>query len=294
MAGKVRVYGKAQNRTALGIAHAYMVMYPQATLEDLRKAFPNELNPDSGVKENFVYAEDKGTTADWDGYFKAEDELLLMGDGKRVSVVKMWTKPSFERMVSHAKLYDIEIAKFEAADKGGKKGGFRLEYLNGYVPPVPAKKRSLWWVWLILLLLVAGVALFFALRKPQVVEKVVEVEKVVYVERVEEIEDDFNAAKFVQGKADLTDDAKFVLHDLAQFMDKHPELRLKLIGHTSAEGDAEFNQRLSESRAQAAVDFLVSQGIAAERLEAEGRGSSEPLDENNPEVNRRTEFIIVE
>ena len=294
MASKVRVYGKAQNRTALGIAHAYMVMYPQATLEDLRKAFPNELNPDSGVKENFVYAEDKGTTADWDGYFKAEDELLLMGDGKMVSVVKMWTKPSFERIVSHAKLYDIEIAKFEAADKGGKKGGFRLEYLNGYVPPVPAKKRSLWWVWLILLLLVAGVALFFALRKPQVVEKVVEVEKVVYVERVEEIEDDFNAAKFVQGKADLTDDAKFVLHDLAQFMDKHPELRLKLIGHTSAEGDAEFNQRLSESRAQAAVDFLVSQGIAAERLEAEGRGSSEPLDENNPEVNRRTEFIIVE
>ncbi len=294
MAGKVRVYGKAQNRTALGIAHAYMVMYPQATLEDLRKAFPNELNPDSGVKENFVYAEDKGTTADWDGYFKAEDELLLMGDGKRVSVVKMWTKPSFERMVSHAKLYDIEIAQFEAADKGGKKGGFRLEYLNGYVPPVPAKKRSLWWVWLILLLLVAGVALFFALRKPQVVEKVVEVEKIVYVERVEEIEDDFNAAKFVQGKADLTDDAKFVLHDLAQLMDKHPELRLKLIGHTSAEGDAEFNQRLSESRAQAAVDFLVNQGIAAERLEAEGRGSSEPLDENNPEVNRRTEFIIVE
>ena len=296
MASKVRVYGKAQNRTALGIAHAYMVMYPQATLEDLRKAFPNELNPDSGVKENFVYAEDKGTTADWDGYFKAEDELLLMGDGKRVSVVKMWTKPSFERMVSHAKLYDIEIAKFEAADKGGKKGGFRLEYLNGYVPPVPAKKRSLWWVWLILLLLVAGVALFFALRKPQVVEveKIGEVEKIVYVERVEEIEDDFNAAKFVQGKADLTDDAKFVLHDLAQLMDKHPELRLKLIGHTSAEGDAEFNQRLSESRAQAAVVFLVSQGIAAERLEAEGRGSSEPLDENNPEVNRRTEFIIVE
>lgn len=89
MASKVRVYGKAQNRTALGIAHAYMVMYPQATLEDLRKAFPNELNPDKGVKENFVYAEDKGTTADWEGFFKTEDELLTMGDGKKVSVVKM-------------------------------------------------------------------------------------------------------------------------------------------------------------------------------------------------------------
>lgn len=291
MASKVRVYGKAQNRTALGIAHAYMVMYPQATLEDLRKAFPNELNPDSGVKEIFVYAEDKGTTADWDGYFKAEDELLLMGDGKKVSIVKMWTKPSFERLVSHAKLYDIEIAKFEAADKGGKKGGFRLEYLNGYVPPVPAKKRSLWWVWLLLLLLVGGVAAFFALHKPQVVE----VEKIVYVDRIEEIEKNFNAAQFVQGKAELSEDAKFVLHDLAREMQKHPEIKLQIVGHTSAEGDPTFNQKLSEARAQAAVDFLVGHGgIAVERLEAVGKGSSEPLDESNPEVNRRTEFIIVE
>ena len=296
MASKVRVYGKAQNRTALGIAHAYMVMYPQATLEDLRKAFPNELNPDRGVKENFVYAEDKGTTADWDGFFKAEDELLTMGDGKKVSVVKMWTKPSFERIVSHAKLYDIEIAQFEAADKGGKKGGFRLEYLNGYVPPV-AKKKSLWWVWLLLLLLVSGVAAFFALRKPQVieVEKVVEVEKIVYIDRIEEIEKNFNAAQFVQGKAELSEDAKFVLHDLAKEMQKHPDVKLQIVGHTSAEGDAEFNQKLSEARAQAAVDFLVGHGgIAVERLEAVGKGSSEPLDANKPEVNRRTEFIIVE
>ena len=299
MAGKVRVYGKAQNRTALGIAHAYMVMYPQATLEDLRKAFPNELNPDSGVKENFVYAEDKGTTADWDGYFKAEDELLTMGDGKKVSVVKMWTKPSFERMVSHAKLYDIEIASFEAADKGGKKGGFRLEYLNGYVPPVAKKKRSLWWLWLLLVLLLGGVAAFFALKPAEkevvVEEKVVEVEKIVYIDRIEEIEKNFNAAKFEQGKAELSEEAKFVLHDLAKEMQKHPEVKLQIVGHTSAEGDAEVNQKLSEARAQAAVDFLVGHGgIAVERLEAVGKGSSEPLDANNLEVNRRTEFIIVE
>ena len=202
MASKVRVYGKAQNRTALGIAHAYMVMYPQATLEDLRKAFPNELNPDKGTSEIFIYAEEKGTDANWDGYFKAEDELLATGDGKKVSVVKMWTKPSFERMVEHAKLYDIEIAQFEAADKGGKKGGFRLEYLNGYVPPVPAKRKSLLWLWILLVLLLAGAVAFFALRKPEVVE----VEKIVYVDRIEEIEKNFNAAQFVQGKADLSED----------------------------------------------------------------------------------------
>ena len=77
-------------------------------------------------------------------------------------------------------------------------------------------------------------------------------------------------------------------------MQKHPELRLKLVGHTSSEGDPVFNQKLSEARAQAAVDFLIGRGIATERLEAEGKGSSEPIDENNPEVNRRTEFIILD
>lgn len=293
---KVRVYGKAQNRTALGIAHAYMVMYPHATIEDLRKAFPNSINPDSGVKENFVFAEDKGTTADWNGYFKGEDELLTMGDGKMVSIVSMWTKPSFERMVAQARAYDIIVAKFEAADKGGKKGGFRLEYLNGYVPPIPAAKKSLWWVWLLLLLLAGSLAAFFALRKPQIVEveKVVEVEKIVYVDRIEEIEKNFNAAQFVKGKAELSEDAKFVLHDLAKEMKKHSEIKLKIVGHTSSEGDAAFNQKLSEARAQAAVDFLVSRGVEATRLEAIGMGSSEPIDEQNPEANRRTEFIVID
>ena len=40
MPSKVRVYGKAQNRTVLGIVNAYLVMYPHATKADLEKAFP--------------------------------------------------------------------------------------------------------------------------------------------------------------------------------------------------------------------------------------------------------------
>ena len=134
---RVRVYGKAQNRTALGIMHAYMVMYPQSKLEDIQKAFPDALNPDSGVKKNFIYAEEKGTTTDWNGFFKKEEELLTMGDGRKVAVVSMWTKPSFERLVAWAKQYGIIVAEFEAVNKGGEKGGFRLEYLNGYIPPKP-------------------------------------------------------------------------------------------------------------------------------------------------------------
>ena len=135
-------------------------------------------------------------------------------------------------------------------------------------------------------------------------EKVLEVEKEVvkevivhdtlFVAQIEEIEKNFNAAQFEQGKAELNDDAKLALHDLAKVMKQNPELCLQIEGHTSTEGEADYNQKLSEQRAQAAVDFLVEkEGIEASRLNAVGKGSSEPIDENNPEANRRTEFIVL-
>lgn len=303
MVNKVRVYGKAQNRTALGIMHAYMVMYPQATMEDLQKAFPNELNPDSGVKKNFVKAGDKGTSANWDGFFQKDDELLNMGDSSKVAVVKMWTKPSFERLVELAKQYGIEVAQFEAADKGiGLKGSFRLEYLNGYVPPKPVTKKGIpWWVWAIIAAVVIGLIIALLCRpkaEPQVVTvtDTVTVVDTVYVEQLEKIEDNFNAAEFMQGKADLSEEAKFVLHDLGKLMNNYPELKLRIEGHTSAEGEAEVNQKLSEERAQAAVTFLVEhEGVDASRLEAKGFGSSKLKNSDDPmsPENRRTEFEVI-
>lgn len=306
MASKIRVYAKAQNRTALGIMHAYMTMYPHATLADIRQAFPNSLNPDKGTAEIFIPAEEKGTTANWDGYFKNEDELLTMGDGQKVSVVKMWTKPSFERAIEQAKLYDIEIAQFDPAEKGfGKKGSFYLEFLNGYVPPQPKEEKKKGipiWLWALLGLGALGVIAWLAFggkKEPQIVEKEVLKEVVVhdtvYVEQIEEIQKEFNAAQFEQGKADLNDDAKLALHDLAKVLTRNTELKLSIEGHTSSEGDSIVNLKLSQDRAQAAVDFLVNkEGIAAERLQAKGFGSSKPLNKDSLEMNRRTEFIILE
>ena len=314
MASKIKVYGKAQNRTALGIAHAYVVMYPHATLEDLRKAFPNSICPDKGVPENFLPLEEaEKYNEKMSLYFAKPDEVIELQDGSKVALAQVWSKPSFERMIEQGKLYDIEVAEFEKAMKG-EKGGYRLEYLNGYVPPVPVideKKKSKAWLWLLLLLLIAaGIIAYLLTRKPVVEQKVVEVEKIVevekevvvrdtvtvYAELVEEIEKNFNAAQFEQGKAELNDDSKIALHDLAKVMKQNPELRLRIEGHTSSEGNADVNQKLSEARAQAAVDFLVGkEGIEASRLEAVGKGSSELKDPGNPtsDVNRRTEFEIL-
>ena len=317
MASKVRVSAKSQKWAALGIVDAYIKMYPHATVDDLNKAFPlstlqgeetkEPLLVTVAEKEKLVKA--SKTTFD-DEYFvewkKTHYYVTLPNGTDLMFTVSMWPKEMFEKMMAQAKLYDIEFAKYEAADKGfGKKGEYSLEYLNGYVPPVPGKSKK--WLWILLAVLLIALLVILLLmkgcQKPVVETQIVEVEKVVvvhdtlYIQEIEEIEKNFNAAEFQQGKADLSESAKFVLHDLAKVLEKNPELRLKLEGHTSAEGDAAVNQKLSEARAQAAVTFLIEhEGIDASRLEAEGKGSSEPKNAEDPYAseNRRTEFIVLE
>lgn len=238
-------------------------------------------------KERLVKA--SKTTFD-DEYFeewKRTHFYVTLPDGKDLMfTVSMWSKEMFEKMMAQAKLYDIEFAKYEAAEKGfGKRGEYTLEYLNGYVPPKPEEKKSKNWLWILLAILLIIIIIILLLMRgcqkpaePQIVEveKVVVVHDTLYIQQIEEIEKNFNAAEFVQGTADLSESAKFVLHDLAKVLDQNQELRLRLEGHTSAEGDAAFNQKLSEARAQAAVDFMVEhEGIDASRLEAVGKGSSE-------------------
>lgn len=318
MASKVRVHAKSLKWASMGIMNAYAKMYPHATLEDLNKAFPASEFPGAGEKLLYSLPEleemVKATETDRDDLvvedWKKNDFFVTLADGVKASFRPMlvWTKDSFPKLESVAKLYDVEVASFEKWE-AGKKGSYSLEYLNGYVPPVPEKKSNKWlWIALAALAILALI-LFFVGRScstKEVVKETVIQEKIVTVtdtvtivkieKELEAIEKNFNAAKFEQGAVALTDDAKFVLHDLQKLMDKeeNKNVKLKIVGHTSAEGAADFNQKLSEDRAKAVVDFLVSQGISADRLQYEGKGSSEPLDPNNPEVNRRTQIIVVE
>lgn len=101
---------------------------------------------------------------------------------------------------------------------------------------------------------------------------------------------------FATNAADLSTDAQRQLDVMARALqtDTLAGFSFRVEGHADARGEAETNQRLSQQRAQAVVDYLVSKhGILADRLNAIGKGSAEPLNKiqaNAPE-NRRVTFV---
>jgi hypothetical protein len=111
------------------------------------------------VKENFIYDNEDGTNANWNGYFKADEELIILCDGKKVAVVSMWTKQSLERIIAQAKNYDIDVEQVDTKVEGG----FRLEYLNGFTPKTPTKKNSKWILWVLLAMALVSLGAFILL-----------------------------------------------------------------------------------------------------------------------------------
>ncbi|MDR2581637.1 MAG: OmpA family protein [Fibromonadaceae bacterium] len=99
---------------------------------------------------------------------------------------------------------------------------------------------------------------------------------------------------FLSGKADITDDSYANLMTVVETMKAYPEVEFKIIGHTDDQGRREANQKLSEARAKAVMDFLISRGISASRLDYEGRGPDQPIASNKTAAgrakNRRIEF----
>ena len=87
------------------------------------------------------------------------------------------------------------------------------------------------------------------------------------------------------------------LNKIIQFLNDNPNLKIEISGHTDNVGGDVVNQKLSENRAKAVVDYLVSKGISATRLISKGYGKTQPIANNNTEegraLNRRTEFKII-
>jgi outer membrane protein OmpA-like peptidoglycan-associated protein len=92
-------------------------------------------------------------------------------------------------------------------------------------------------------------------------------------------------------------DLRADLFTVASSLQRYPQSTVQVVGHTDSDGDAEYNQRLSERRASAVSAVLGEAGVPPSRLQPIGRGESQPvasnLSEEGKALNRRVEIVIL-
>jgi outer membrane protein OmpA-like peptidoglycan-associated protein len=97
-------------------------------------------------------------------------------------------------------------------------------------------------------------------------------------------------------KATLRRDVEFNLVKITTILNQFGEMKVLVEGHTDSIGTEEYNLTLSQKRAQAVSDFLISQDVDASRLSAEGYGESRPVADNDTDEgrqkNRRVDLVI--
>ena len=103
--------------------------------------------------------------------------------------------------------------------------------------------------------------------------------------------------QFRVGKAIIKVGSYPVLDEVATVLKQNPEFNIVIEGHTDSQGAAKVNQRLSQLRAEAVRDYIVSRGIKSDRLKPVGYGEDQPIADNSTEkgrgTNRRVEFRII-
>jgi outer membrane protein OmpA-like peptidoglycan-associated protein len=101
---------------------------------------------------------------------------------------------------------------------------------------------------------------------------------------------------FEYKKASLSKESKVELSRILKLMKKYPSLEIEVSGHTDNVGGEEYNKSLSLRRARSVVNYLVKNGIEANRMTAKGYGFDKPIASNDTEEgrkkNRRSEVII--
>lgn len=102
---------------------------------------------------------------------------------------------------------------------------------------------------------------------------------------------------FATNKTRILSSSEEALEALFGYLERNPEIRIKIMGHTDNVGKDAANQRLSEGRAEAVREDLIKRGINETRIEAEGYGETRPIDTNDTEEgrqnNRRVEVEVL-
>jgi len=130
------------------------------------------------------------------------------------------------------------------------------------------------------------------------------VTEIIYLQPIEKIVSEgkiiLNPILFDYDKHNIKSQAAFELDKVVSLMKKYPTMEIKVESHTDNRGSVTYNMGLSDRRAIATVQYIISKGIDKNRLTSEGFGKSKPVvtcgnncTEEQYHKNRRSEFIIV-
>ena len=270
-------------------------------------------------------------------HFIKPEETFKTIDGVEVLVSKSWESTDtstgendLQNLINHVSQYGVLVTKVEKK-VAFNKGEYNLEIINPVLfkrlTNPEEKKKFPWWI-LILALLLLGILAYFILSKnpdsqvaaaPQVVITTPTIAPV--VSKTPEIQPEidtitaiknaiaagantenrsvnFNDILFKYDSDSILTESDPSLDEAYSFLNEIPKLKVKIVGHTSNEGKAKYNQKLSKKRAVAVLNYLIGKGITEDRMVAEGKGSGEPIAENdteeNKQKNRRIQFIITD
>ncbi|MDR1159298.1 MAG: OmpA family protein [Syntrophomonadaceae bacterium] len=102
---------------------------------------------------------------------------------------------------------------------------------------------------------------------------------------------------FATNSSSVSDASHNSLRNFSVSLKGNPDTYIKIVGHTDNTGRVDYNQTLSEKRAQSVYDYLLNQGVIDNRMIYEGKGIHEPVANNNTvegrALNRRVEILIM-
>jgi outer membrane protein OmpA-like peptidoglycan-associated protein len=189
---------------------------------------------------------------------EASKARIVITQGKSKTIKGNWVNGAYELHTDPAQLLDIEISA------------------PGYHPYTGSLNRSQ------VAQMEANITLTALPKAPEKMEAKVGKSYVL------------TGVNFEQSQTTMLPGSEDKLEEVLQLMKENPNVKIEIVGHTEKAGDERQNVRLSEFRARTVANWLFNKGIASSRITTAGKGSAEPIDANDPAVNRRIEVRVVE
>jgi len=185
--GVIEVTGKAMNRSALGVVDAIFTLYPNITFSELKEILPDTINPSAPKNYKSLFkpytdrmygvvqagsirkeCEEQGLDINA-SHFAEQDETFRTSDGIEVLVSRSWESADtatgendLQNLIDHIAQYGVRVTKVEKK-VAFNKGDYHLDIVNPSLLQTiqsPPKKTIPWWIYILILVLIAGVVFF--------------------------------------------------------------------------------------------------------------------------------------